>query len=254
MAQIPVACEEKEKEKQNEKEPFVFSSENFRSPDLPHDLDVIDVPLVAATDESLEGYGKLVRSVDEYTVQKGNFEIVRWPQPGWRSLDPDTGDEAGTTEGTFDLRWEGDYYYGRNNAVSTTNNVYLDGLGATPQLASRKHHSGSGSIYLWMSDYHPDGAQLFFPQSPISFVVCLGLSSHRDDIKPHHMRAFLVPAGMGVMIHPGTWHNGVYVLPQHTPCSFLTRQGKVHARISCSWAGEFKVLLRVPLTLPTREE
>mmetsp|Transcript_10830 Transcript_10830/g.23992 ORF Transcript_10830/g.23992 Transcript_10830/m.23992 type:complete len:158 (+) Transcript_10830:410-883(+) len=105
-----------------------------------------------------------------------------------------------------------------------------------------------------MSDYHPDGAQLFFPQSPISFVVCLGLSSHRDDIKPHHMRAFLVPAGMGVMIHPGTWHNGVYVLPQHTPCSFLTRQGKVHARISCSWAGEFKVLLRVPLTLPTREE
>jgi hypothetical protein len=38
-------------------------------------------------------------------------------------------------------------------------------LGAIPEIAT---HDGKGkgngkSIYLWMSDYHPDGAQLFWP-------------------------------------------------------------------------------------------
>ena len=44
-------------------------------------------------------------SQDEFTVAKKNFEIVTWPQPGWRKLDPNTGDEAGTTEGFFDVHW-----------------------------------------------------------------------------------------------------------------------------------------------------
>ena len=48
----------------------------------------------------------------------------------------------------------------------------------------------------------------------------------------------------------GTWHNGVYVAKQHTPGTFLTRQGKVHARISASWAAEFNTLLKVSLLPP----
>lgn len=43
---------------------FVFSEENFRKPDLPVDLDVVDVPLVAATEESLKGFGKVRRGGD----------------------------------------------------------------------------------------------------------------------------------------------------------------------------------------------
>ena len=78
---------------------FVFTEENFRNPELPPDLKVLDVPLDVATDESLQGYGKLIYSRDEICVGEGNFEIKPWPVSGWRQLDPGTGDEAGTTEG-----------------------------------------------------------------------------------------------------------------------------------------------------------
>ena len=94
---------------------------------------------------------------------------------GHRTLDPGTGDEAGTTEGDFEVHWSGDFFYGKNLAVNTTNNVYLDGLGAPPEKASAASRVlDPTSIYLWMSDYHPDGGQLFFPRKPIPFVVCLG--------------------------------------------------------------------------------
>lgn len=228
---------------------FDFTPENFRDPSLPHGLKVVDVPCVEATSETLEGYGHLIGAPDERTVEKANFEIVQWPRPGWRPLDPHTGDEAGTTEGNFDVKWSGDYFVAENLAIASVNNVYLDGLGAPPELASRSEPAaGDGShIYLWMSDYHPDGGQLFWPFEPIPFTVCLGLSTHGDDIRPEHMRAFRVPAGKGIYLNPSTWHNGVYVPPSHAPCRFLTRQGRVHARVSASWAAEFGALLRVPL-------
>ena len=83
--------------------PFVFTSENFRAPKLPHGLKVHDVPVQPATAETLAGYGRLISSADEISVEHGNFEIVPWPVSGWRSLDPHTGDEAGTTEGDFEV-------------------------------------------------------------------------------------------------------------------------------------------------------
>ena len=229
---------------------FTFTAENFRDPALPHGLSVLDVPVVEATNETLAGYGRLMSAADEFTIEKRNFEIVPWPTQGWRSLDPHTGDEAGTTEGPFELHWEGDYFFGHNLAIATANNYYLDGLGAVPERASRTEPAADGAyIYLWMSDYHPDGAQLFFPldEPAVPFTVCLGLNSHGDDVRPEDMRAFRVPAGKGIYLNPGTWHNGVYIPPEHAPCRFLTRQGRVHARVSCSWASEFGVLLRVGL-------
>ena len=78
---------------------FVFTEENFQNPKLPTGLKVLDVPLEIATDESLQGYGRLIHSRDEISVSEGNFEIRQWPVSGWRQLDPGTGDEAGTTEG-----------------------------------------------------------------------------------------------------------------------------------------------------------
>jgi ureidoglycolate lyase/seryl-tRNA synthetase len=101
-----------------------------------------------------------------------------------------------------------------------------------------------------MSDYHPDGAQLFFPERKIPFVVCLGKNTCGDDVTPQDMRAFYIPAGKGVYFHPGTWHNGVYIAPEHSPATFMTRQGRVHGRVSASWASEFATLLRVPLAAP----
>ena len=229
---------------------YTFSAANFRNPTLPSGLKVLDVPTVAATNESLAEVGaRIISSADECTTGRGNFEISRWPVPGWRPLDPGTGDEAGTTEGHFDVRWEGDYFIGTNLAVATANNVYLDGLGCLPEHARREDGpSGNGQhIYLWMSDYHPCGAQLFWPMKPMPFTVCLGSRRFGDDIRPEHMRAFHVPAGKGVYFEPGCWHNGVYCRPARAPARFLTRQSRVHARISCSWAEEFHTLLRVPL-------
>ena len=81
------------------------------------------------------------------------------------------------------------------------------------------------------------------------FFVCLGLRSHRDDIRPEQMRYFALPPNKGLYIHPGTWHNGVQTPRRHGPQTFFTRQGRVHARISVNWATEFNCLLRMPLTL-----
>lgn len=230
---------------------FVFTEDNFRAPTLPSGLTVKDVKLEPATNESLKGLGILMSDPEEFTVAKKNFEIKVWPHAGWRSMDPGTGDEAGTTEGDFEVYWQGDFYYGTNLAVATTNNKYLDGLGTIPEKASHTTPVTAESIYLWMSDYHPDGGQLFFPRQPVPFVVCLGPASKGDDIRPEDMRAFLVPEGSGLYMHPGTWHNGIYVNPKYLqggPARFLTRQGRVHARISASWAAEFGTLLRVPLS------
>ena len=52
----------------------------------------------------------------------GNFSlmvcsITRWPAKGWRPVDTDSGDDGGTTEGTFHSQWKGDILYGSNEAV-----------------------------------------------------------------------------------------------------------------------------------------
>ena len=236
----------------NEKNvPFIFTPKNFRKPSLPSGLSVINIPLKQATEKNLEGFGHLVHHKDEFKTENGNFEIIRWPLRGWRPLDPDTGDEGGTTEGNFDVNWEGDFYYGKNLAVATKNNYYLDGLGDLPEHASKESQSIQKYIYLWMSDYHPDGGQMFWPEKPVPFVVTLGLNTKGDDITPQDMCSFLIPAGLGIYMHPGTWHNGIYVCKKHTPTRFLTRQGRVHARVSVSWAAEFNNILRVPLMLET---
>ena len=78
--------------------------------------------------------------------------------------------------------------------------------------------------------------------------LAVGPAAAGDDVKPSDMRAFRVPAGKGVYFHPSTWHNGVYVEKEYSPATFLTRQGRVHGRVSVSWAAEFGHILRVPLT------
>ena len=88
------------------------------------------------------------------------------------------------------------------------------------------------------------------------FALLWFADSIGDDVKPTDMRAFKIPAGKGVYIHPGTWHNGFYVNKRYTLPPYvqeasalrvLTRQGAVHARVSVSWLSEFSTLLRINL-------
>ena len=84
----------------------------YLAPELPADLRVHDVPMVDATDETLDGLGAIVTDPQHHPI-----EIVPWPVAGWRALDPGTGIEGGTTTGTFEVWWEGDMLFGHNHAV-----------------------------------------------------------------------------------------------------------------------------------------
>ena len=64
--------------------------------------DAVEIPLIKATNESLKGYGYLIDSYESSKV-----EIVTWPKQGWREIDKGTGNEGGSTEGSFDTWWEG---------------------------------------------------------------------------------------------------------------------------------------------------
>ena len=57
----------------------------------------IEIPLIKATNENLQGYGYLIDS-----FEKSEIEIVTWPKQGWREIEEGTGNEGGTTEGSFE--------------------------------------------------------------------------------------------------------------------------------------------------------
>lgn len=198
------------------------------------------MPVARATAESLAGYGCLVDRPDDFKVQ-----IVRWPAKGWRPVDPDTGDEAGTTEGTFVSEWRGDILYGRNEAVG---GHYILGYGVEPGEARDDHDRSPESLFLWHANYHPDGGQLFFPLDERPFLVPLALPG--DDIAPEQFVGFLFDGAQGLYIHPDIWHEGVFTLSGTQ--RFFDKQGAVHARVSVDFPREFGCLLEVDLTQATQ--
>ena len=200
-------------------------------------LPLHEVPLVEATDDSVQGYGCLVDHPDDIDI-----EIVRWPATGWRKVDEDSGDEGGWVEGIFHGEWQGDVLYGRNEAVS---GHYVLGWSTTdPQLASTTRQTVPRErVLLWHMNYHPDGGQLFFPQDRSAFVVPVALPG--DDLAVEQVIALWCDGSRGLYIHPGIWHDGIFPAAQRQ--RFLDRQGRVHARVSCDLAAEFGVYLSVPL-------
>src|SRR5215510_10264281 len=114
-----------------------------------------EIKVVEATEETLKGYGRIERD-----FPSAKIEIVRWPAQGTRPVDPDTGDQGGTTEGVFVSEWQGDILYGRNEAVGGR---YVLAYAVVPELARTGHTNPPRSMMLWHANYHPDGGQLFFP-------------------------------------------------------------------------------------------
>jgi ureidoglycolate lyase len=195
------------------------------------------VPVVDATAESLGALGSLVPDADADRVQ-----IVPWPVGGWRSLDPGTGIEGGTTTGIFEVWWEGETLLARNDAVGGS---YLLGWSTDPHTAMRgtpPEHLPP-QVLLWHANYHPDGGQVFFPQDDFPFVVLLAPPG--DDVAPDDFIAFRVSGGQGLHIAAGVWHDAAF--PLATRGRFRTTQGRVHGRVSCNVATEFGVLLSLPL-------
>ena len=197
----------------------------------------IKIPLIKATDENLKGYGFLIDN-----FKKSEIEIVTWPKQGWREIEEGTGNEGGTTEGSFDTWWEGDILYGQNNAVQHNSDYEVDGkyiLGysSLPENISEnnKGYNFPNEIYMWHANYHPDGGQLFFPTESKPFISPLALPG--DDVKVEDFKAFYFDGSKGLYIHPNIWHEGVF--PTDKKSSFMGKQGKVHARVSIDLAKEF---------------
>jgi ureidoglycolate lyase len=198
-----------------------------------------EAPLVAASDESLKGYGCLVREPKTYPI-----EIVRWPAQGWRPVDQNSGNQGGVTAGLFEFWWKGETLYARNNAVGDS---YLFGWSNWPEEAAsggpgRARHRA----LIWRANYHPDGGQLFYPLHGQSFVVPLALAG--DDVRPEHFRTFWCDGSCGLYIHPNVWHGAIVPLDDHA--EFLDRQSRVHARVSVDFPKEFGCYLAAPLNHP----
>lgn len=211
---------------------YIF--EASEKPSLP----LISVPLIEATDDSVQEYGCLVDDPAGFEI-----EIVQWPAQDWRPIDDGTGDEGGYVEDIFHGDWDGDILMGRNEAVD---GHYVLGWSCDPQLA----RAGTASvprerILLWHLNYHPDGGQLFFPLDKKPFVV--PVAPPGDGMKPEQVVAFWCDGSRGLYIHPNIWHEGI--VPVEDSQRFLDRQGRVHARVSCDLGAEFNAYLSVPLSI-----
>ena len=200
---------------------------------------VHETPIIAATDASLEGYGRLVDDPKGFPI-----EIVRWPAQGWRPVDEHSGDQGGVTEGIFEFRWEGETLYARNNAVGDS---YLFGWSTWPEDATNEGRRGPRErALIWRANYHPDGGQLFYPLHGASFVVPLALPG--DDVTPQSFVSFWCDGSRGLYIHPNIWHGAV--VPFDDDARLLDRQGRVHARVSVDFPKEFGCYLGVPIRRP----
>jgi hypothetical protein len=210
------------------------ASFDYLNPDIPAGTRVLDVPLIRATRQSLKGFGEIVRDPRTHKV-----EIATWPARGWRKLDEGTGNEGGTTEGTFVCEWQDNQLLAHNDAVGGR---YVLGYRDPPDQIPTAGLT-VGRVLLWHCNYHPDGGQFFWPLDGKPFVV--PVAPPGDDVKPEDFVAFWSDGGHGIYIHPEIWHEGPF--PTAPSGRFFDKQGKVHARISCDLAREFGVLLGVQL-------
>jgi len=209
---------------------------DYLNPNIPPGLRRVSMPLVEATPATLAGYGCLIDAPDAV-----NVEIVRWPAQGWRQIDPDSGDEGGTSEGVFVSEWRGDVLYGNNEAVA---GQYVLAYAVEPAQARECHFRTPLRMLLWHANYHPDGGQLFFPLERRPFVVPLARPG--DDVRPQDFVCFYFNGARGLYIHPNVWHEGVYTLEGRQ--RFFDRQGAVHARVSVDFPHEFGCLLEADLS------
>jgi len=195
------------------------------------------VPLLAASDATLAGYGTRVADFAAHPVT-----IVTWPQPGWRPVVTGTGNEGGIVQDDFVMERRGEVQYAVNQAVQRS---YITGWFTDPATASEQRPATDTTrIYTHEANYHPDGGQVFSPRGGAAFVALLARPG--DDIEPDDFVAFYCDGSFGIHIDPGVWHQPVF--PIAPRALFDDKQGRVHACIAVDFISEFGCYLEVPLT------
>jgi hypothetical protein len=205
---------------------------DYLNPDLPANHARVTMRVIDATAATLEGYGFLV---DDPTGCK--IEIVRWPAQGTRPVDADTGDQGGTTEGTFISEWKGDILRAQRGRRRPLHLAY----GEDPERAD-PDHARSAADPVVACEHHPDGGQLFFPLDRKPFWSALRCRVTTSN--PRNSCASLRRARR-LYIHPNIWHEGVFATAGTQ--RFFDQQGAVHARVSVDFAREFGCLLEAPI-------
>lgn len=222
-----------------------ISAEQYLDPRVAPGLPWRDVPVVDARDPSL---ADVVITVDG-DPRAFDVPIVPWPVAGHRVLDPGTGVEGGVTEGVFETRWDGNRLRATNGAVGGD---YVIGFAGDPAEAdgppvATDGDDGPGRVVLWHLNHHPDGGQLFASLDGSPFVVPVVPAGEDPDL--HRAVGAYSDGSFAICVRPSVWHDGVY--PLRANGRFLTRQGRVHARISADLAAEFATLLCVQLARTT---
>jgi ureidoglycolate lyase len=194
------------------------------------------VPQIAATNETLRGYGHVVPEFAPARVT-----IVTWPQPSWRPIVPGTGNEGGIVEDSFVMERHGEIQHAHNRAVGRS---YITGWFTDPATASAgRPPTDTSRIYTHEANYHPDGGQIFSPREALPFVALLAKPG--DDVRPEDFVAFHCDGSFGIHIDPGVWHQPLF--PLGPSAIFDDKQGRVHACVAVNFVGEFGCYLEVPL-------
>lgn len=197
---------------------------------------VYEVPLVIASEETLQGFGHIVHDFDAEEVI-----IVTWPAPGWRPVVPGTGNEGGIVNDSFTMQRTGNILYAENNAVGRR---YITGWLDDPAMPSENIlPERTDVIYTHEANYHPDGGQVFFPADGQPFIALLAKPG--DDISPKDFVAFYFDGTFGVQINPNVWHQPMFPIGERA--RFKNKQGAVHACIGVDFIQEFGVYFAIPV-------
>lgn len=212
-----------------------ISESQYLDPTVDLSLPRRRVPIIDARDPA-------VAALALVAADPSNFEvpIVPWPHRGHRALDPGTGIEGGTVEGSFECTWHGARLFATNEAVGGR---YVIGW------APPEHDATVGPparVLLWHLNFHPDGGQLFASPDRRPFLV--PAAPPGDDPDLDRIVGLYSDGSFGICLRPDVWHDGVY--PIGGDGRFLTRQGRVHARVSADVAAEYGRLLEMALVGP----
>jgi ureidoglycolate hydrolase len=203
-------------------------------------MKIFDVPIRPVTPATFEGFGRIVR---DFAAER--VEIVTWPQPSRRRVEPGTGFGGGVTQGDFKMHWSGDCLHAHNHAVDGR---YVTGWACDPSEASTTGPRRQREYLLTHeANYHPDGGQVFYPRDGKPFVALLAKPTPDDNVRPEDFVAFYCPGDFGIQILPGVWHQPLF--PVEDEMTFDDKQGAVHACIRVDFVEEFGTYLKVPLKL-----
>lgn len=211
------------------------TASQYLDPSVDLSLPCVVVPVVDARDPSVATLATVTNDPADFAVP-----ITPWPLSGARELDPGTGIEGGTVEGSFVCEWQGDRLLATNDAVGGR---YVIGWRPPDR---RRPGDDPQAVVLWHLNFHPDGGQLFWSPDGRPFVV--PAAPPGEDPDPDRVVALHSDGSFGICLHAGVWHDGVY--PVSGDGRFRTRQGRVHARVSADLGAEFGRLLEVPLADP----